>query len=310
MKLSIIIPVRNHSNQLVACLESIKHAMIDDAEVIVVDDASEKEKGEHLKLICDEYRCRRIVNTSNRGPATSANIAMDYAKGTWVYFCSATDTVMTDFFRESMAMLDANPQAGWCGCVTGFIDSDLGILYTHGASVINTAKYLTPGDVGDLARERKLQFIHQSSMIFNRQYLLAMDGLDSNMKWHCDWLVSTVLGLRHGACYIPKMLCRFVKTKDSYSGRGMRNMKAEVSILKYAIERLSTELCGIKNAATYNGIMSQFGYHGLLAVLLSKHRTQWLTCRFVKNVVVRIIQDCLRPFMPGSLQAFYLSRMT
>lgn len=91
--LSIIIPAYNAAGRIEACLDSIFCQDTTDVEVLVVDDGSTDTTG----AVCDAYAERhdglRILHTPNGGVSRARNRGMQEAKGEWIWFVDADDTV-------------------------------------------------------------------------------------------------------------------------------------------------------------------------------------------------------------------------
>lgn len=93
MQLSVIIPAYNCENTLVNTVESIAASGIYDYEIIIVDDGSSdktRETAEGLVRIHPEIRC---VSQKNAGASAARNRGLDEARGEYIWFADADDTV-------------------------------------------------------------------------------------------------------------------------------------------------------------------------------------------------------------------------
>ena len=90
---SIIVPVYNVAPYLRECLDSILAQTFGDWECLCVDDGSSDESG----TILDEYALRdsrfRIFHKKNGGVSSARNLALDNAKGEWVWFVDGDDMI-------------------------------------------------------------------------------------------------------------------------------------------------------------------------------------------------------------------------
>lgn len=103
MKLSVAIPVYNVEAWLRECLDSLAAQTFTEWEAICVDDGSTDGSG----TILDEYAAKdgrfRVVHQKNAGASAARNVALETARGEWVGFLDADDTVAPDWFERMMS---------------------------------------------------------------------------------------------------------------------------------------------------------------------------------------------------------------
>jgi len=92
-KFSVLVAVYNCEPYLRVCLDSIVDQDFADYELILVDDGSTDRGGE----ICDEYAAKyshvRVVHKENGGLSTARNAGLDAAKGKYIVFVDADDSL-------------------------------------------------------------------------------------------------------------------------------------------------------------------------------------------------------------------------
>ena len=90
---SIIIPVYNIKNYITKCIESVISQSYKNLEIILVDDGSSDESG----LICDNYAKSdnriKVIHKKNGGLSDARNVAIDVAKGDFIYFIDGDDYI-------------------------------------------------------------------------------------------------------------------------------------------------------------------------------------------------------------------------
>lgn len=95
-KFSLIIPVYNVAPFLRKCLDSIINQEFKDWEAVLVDDGSNDGSG----AICDEYAACdvrfRVFHKPNGGVSSARNMALDNARGEWIWFVDSDDWIATD----------------------------------------------------------------------------------------------------------------------------------------------------------------------------------------------------------------------
>ena len=92
-KVSIIVPVYRVENYIRQCVESILRQTYNSFELILVDDGSPDRSG----AICDEYAKNdsrvRVIHKENGGVSSARNRGIDEAKGEWITFVDADDSI-------------------------------------------------------------------------------------------------------------------------------------------------------------------------------------------------------------------------
>ena len=97
-KISIIVPVFCTEKYLPDCIESLIGQTYDNIEIILVDDGSTDRSGE----ICDRYAALderiTVIHKENGGVSSARNIGLDRARGEWISFVDADDTLERDAY--------------------------------------------------------------------------------------------------------------------------------------------------------------------------------------------------------------------
>lgn len=118
VSVSVIIPVYNPGERLVPCLESVLAQTVRDWELLLVDDGSTDGSG----VVCDTYAARdsriRVLHLPNGGPGAARNRGMQEARGAWIAFIDADDTVSQDYLS---LLLGADSREGDL-VITGMLD--------------------------------------------------------------------------------------------------------------------------------------------------------------------------------------------
>ena len=114
MKLSIVIVSYNVRAFVEQCLDSVQKASEGIAtEVFVVDNASADDT---VEVIGSRYPwVHLIANSENLGFASANNIAIRQSAGEYVLLLNPDTVVEEDTLRQSLAFMDAHPEAGGAG---------------------------------------------------------------------------------------------------------------------------------------------------------------------------------------------------
>lgn len=80
--------------------------------IIVCDDPQPDPSLQHLRVGLSQDTKVRIVHTGGAGRAAALNAGLDAALGVFVHFHDDDDTVEPEFYRKTLALLDAKPHLG------------------------------------------------------------------------------------------------------------------------------------------------------------------------------------------------------
>lgn len=93
INVSIIVPIYNNEFSLKNCIESITSQTQKEIQIILINDGSEDLSGD----ICDEYEKKdnriEVYHNSNQGVSEARNFGIKKAKGKYIMFVDADDTV-------------------------------------------------------------------------------------------------------------------------------------------------------------------------------------------------------------------------
>lgn len=94
--LSIILPVYNGEKYLDECVNSVLQSGLEEYELIIIDDGSTDE----TPIICDEFANEfefvKVIHTNNQGQGLARNQGINIAKGKYIAFLDADDTLEKD----------------------------------------------------------------------------------------------------------------------------------------------------------------------------------------------------------------------
>ena len=103
IKISVIMPVYNVEKFVGKAIESIQNQTLKEIEFLIVDDGTPDRSGE----ICDAYAQNdsriRVFHKENGGAPSARNLAIEAAKGKYMYFMDSDDwaepTMLEDMYR-------------------------------------------------------------------------------------------------------------------------------------------------------------------------------------------------------------------
>ncbi len=125
--ISIIIPVYNKAAYLPGCIDSVLAQTLADFELLLIDDCST----DTSLAICRDYaarypRIRLIESKQNGGAAAARNLGLDQARGEWIGFVDADDTIDKTMYEVLLSQAAAhNADVAICGCAYHDADGTL-----------------------------------------------------------------------------------------------------------------------------------------------------------------------------------------
>lgn len=186
--ISIIVPVYNAEDCLENCVESILNQECQNFELLLIDDGSPDRSGE----ICDVYAVKdsriRVFHKENGGVSMARNMGLEMARGEWVIFIDADDSIAPGFLN----LLNDNTGydliiGGYKTLPKGEVFYDFDVTF-HGDTMGEfVACHLWNGYVwgkfykASILRDARIRFrtdlIVYEDLIFNLDYLLQCDSI-------------------------------------------------------------------------------------------------------------------------------------
>ena len=161
INLTIIIPHYNTPSLLEKLINSIPE--LNDIQIIVVDDNSDKEFETFLKV--KSIYSNRVEfytnNTGIKGAGLCRNIGLDYAKGSWILFADADDYFLAGMYDK----------------VQEYFDSDYDMVFFTPTSV-----YMDTGKLADRHVSREI-LIENYLNNTNQENMLALKSFGFGVPW-------------------------------------------------------------------------------------------------------------------------------
>ena len=121
---SVIVPTYNYGRYIAEALASILAQTVSDLEVIVVDDGSTDDTQEVLRRVTDPRV--RVVQQEHAGTAAARNRGQAKARGQFIAWLDADDLWRPTFLERQLAVLEAEPEVGFC--FANFIRTEGGVV--------------------------------------------------------------------------------------------------------------------------------------------------------------------------------------
>ena len=170
-KLSIIIPVYNAEQYIKPCLDSIlqnSKESLSKTEIIVINDGSTDKT---LKILesYNQHKNIKIHTIKNQGVSAARNLGISLAKGEWVTFIDADDTVNSNFSKVVSLVEDSK---------SSFIIFSNYVIKTTDKKILTTqtlqsSMYLS----GPWSKIYNRQFLIKHKILFEKDILMGEDML-------------------------------------------------------------------------------------------------------------------------------------
>ncbi|EGR0753397.1 glycosyltransferase family 2 protein [Vibrio vulnificus] len=109
MKVSIVIPLYNKSDQILLTLNSVLNQTFKDFEVIIINDGSTDDGPSKLNFI-DDHRIR-VISKKNSGVSSTRNFGIKEAKGDFIYFLDADDIMKINCLEKLIETSERYPES-------------------------------------------------------------------------------------------------------------------------------------------------------------------------------------------------------
>ena len=215
-KLSIIVPVYNVSHYLEDCVASLVSQQYTDCEIILVDDGSTDSSGMLCDGLADSDKRIIVIHKENGGVSSARNVGIERARGMFVAFVDADDSVESHMYSTMVEKAEAT-DADYVIC--GFNEINTGQR--------NHVLFSLPDDVV-LDREgvvnKVLYSIFTSENVINspcnklyRKELILQRQLRFTKRRRAeDWLFNIrYLEEAQSAIYINKPLYNYIRNDQS-----------------------------------------------------------------------------------------------
>lgn len=274
--ISIIVPVYNTEKYLCRCIESIIAQSFTEWECLLIDDGSTDGSPE----ICDEYATKdsriKVFHKVNEGVSSARNIGIDNAKGRFVTFVDADDSISQNFL-----------------CIIKEGDFDLLISSYLLSNGIEPDK-IADGDYEDTDIKHffelylaNLQLRTPWAKVFKREII---DGLRFNEQMH--------LGEDTLFCLFYYKRCNSLKICNSYSyiytsSDTKKKYKLDIDTVLHTFHQLSMAYTGLGlNSPLFNNFL--YGWFLYMIEDSKEGLLRWYSDPVVRNFYFHHLAKTLR----------------
>lgn len=292
---SVIIPNYNDSHFLKSAIDSYLVQTQQPLEIIVVDDCSQDNSIDIIKDLAETTSLIRLICLKTNGGVNKAIMkGLSIARGKYVVFTAADDTVEKLFLEKSLNILKQYPNAGFSFCDPSQLIDETKQSYQYPLHLFDEPTYISPDDLSMILKAYSFTF-PSNSAVFNKELLIKSGGFMDELGLGADWYACFVCAFRHGVCYIPEFLTHALSRKNSYSALGhldgLRQKRTFFKILELLHSNSSDVLNYFKNSAivyeyswrSFFWLLSSPRYYGYFSLLLQKRLIIRGTWNYLRN---------------------------
>lgn len=103
--ISVIVPIYNAEKYLSRCIESILSQTYSQIEILLIDDGSTDQSAQIMEYYSKVDERVRVFHQSNKGVSEARNMGLNLARGEYIGFVDADDTIEPTMYQELLTIL-------------------------------------------------------------------------------------------------------------------------------------------------------------------------------------------------------------
>lgn len=230
--IGIVLPNRNDSRFLRACLRSVLDQQDPPDELVIIDDQSTDDSVALIQSLIDGHsNARLIVNERNLGTFGAVEVALREIRTDYVLFLAANDIVLPGIFSRARRCFAQCGGAALWSAMAWLIDEGDRVIRMHPSAVVAWQDtYFEPEDCIRLALKFGNWFTG-TTCIYHRETLLAAGGFDAALGAPSDLISALIVTSLRGAIYSPEPFAAIRVHAGSFSSRALQNIEGLEAML-------------------------------------------------------------------------------
>lgn len=281
--ISVVTPNYNHGHLVEACIRSVAAQDVPVLEQIVIDDGSTDDSRAILARLAVELPALRIIeHQRNQGAIAAILRGTREARGDFIVFLAADDTLPEGSLAPFVEVLKAAPDAV---IVTGEIEYILG---ESGRTVrrryldADRPTYLAPDDLVRLYRSAQYVMRGAAAALVRPEPLLRAGMENPALKWHLDSFSMNVVAFRHGLWYVPTVFRRYYFGAGNY-GYGVRDWRQQEGVLDAIFRMLADPALADVRPRFRDSSVLAMNNHVVRYLLAHPEHREFLTPNLIAN---------------------------
>jgi glycosyltransferase involved in cell wall biosynthesis len=279
----------NKANEIGTTLKSVLEQTIPFDEIIIIDDSSTDDSVQKIQNYTKNFsNVRLIQNKTRKGVVYGCNLGVTEATSEFVYLISAEDRYSAVIVETAKKMIELFPDAGmYCGNLSqtknGTTKKQLTLPFKMVPGYISKEQFHS-------ALKRKIFTFFGGSNVIRKEAILEVKGFRENLKWHSDWFLYLLVGMRFKIALLPIELRSEAISKDQYSS-GMNDWKQQQSVVSSLIHTLKTEHQVEYALFRQYGLLPLYNMSTLLFLLKNNDLRDFITIKLSFLVPLEVLED-------------------
>ena len=210
--LSIIVPYFNMGEFIEETLDSISKSEFDNIEIIVINDGSTHQSSIDKLSVLELKFNFQVINKQNTGLSDTRNVGAKAAKGEFLAFLDADDTVESSYYTKAIHVLKTFENVSFVGCWSQYFG---GTNYTWPAFNPEPPYLLTHNT------------LNSSALVYKRDHFLKAGLNDKHMVYGMEDYDSVINMVKNGfaGVVLPEKLWNYRIRKGSMAQSFNSNSK-------------------------------------------------------------------------------------
>jgi hypothetical protein len=242
-RLSVMMCNYNHGKYLSQAIESMVSQSRPPDEYIILDDGSTDESVSVMESYRERYSYIRLLrHEKNLGFFRSWHDVFEAATCEYIYSTAADDYVLPGFLEHAMAMAEQYPKAGIIFGKMVSVDESGRSLRVDGVERWQESLFAPPERYlrEFVDGEHPMQSL-AAATIYKRSALAEVGYLRPELDSWWDTFAARAIGLKYGACYVPKPFVAWRVVRGSMSDRSQENPQRMLDIAVRAAALMRSE---------------------------------------------------------------------
>jgi glycosyltransferase involved in cell wall biosynthesis len=201
-RLSVIVPVYNHYENLLECFQSIVDQSAVDMEVLLIDDGSTDPRvRELLESIPKSVKVRVIYNPSNCGISKAQNTGIENANGEFIVFVDCDDFLASDSLSKAITFIDRHGGCDYFFSDHNEVASDGGLI-----RLVHYGGYSDERFTGNLRQDLVNGMVANHLKIIRKDSLVRAGYFNQKCSGVQDWEMALRIQEFGRFLYLPEPL--------------------------------------------------------------------------------------------------------
>ena len=206
LTVSVVIPTYNRAHFLGAAVASVRAQTWPCTEIVIVDDGSTDNTAEVVAALGDGIR---YVVQPNAGPAVARNRGIREAHGDLVAFLDTDDRWLNEKIARQIEIFQRDSTVVLVGADMAIEDETGSVQVSSNFERRGLQAFFASLDGRPIPeaprRLLELNFINTSTVLAQREVLLALEGFDPRLRYGEDLELWLRIAARHGVACLPSV---------------------------------------------------------------------------------------------------------